>query len=1051
MAFQYILWMFEWPRARGSTLRTVDVLASSILARNLLLRYALSASNPSSTTHRHWICLVSLLWLIPTVSWAQSSPNNLVRSSYTHTDFTVDDGLPDNVVNAITQTQNGLLWIGSGDHLASFDGRTFTPIQLRIPGVRSPGSVNALTEGIDGSLWVGTSAGIVRIPKEDLVDSATSESTSFRLGKLGSATVLVLFVSQDGTVWAGASDGLYRFDGNQFRCVESSESVSRIIQASDGRLILITSNGVVEYDGKSSVRRSELGAEIGVRNDQIFDAYQDSQGNMWYGTAEGIRTNVNQRIRSFNPGVPAHMRIYRFFRGRSGVVWASTPNAIYAIAGQTMWTPAPNLEPRSFCEDKDGDLWIGTNGGGLVHLHPRIVEMYTKTDGLPSDIAMAVLPAQDGRLWIGMNCGLAVLEGKKFRIFNGMDGLANTCVWSLAEDHDHSIWIGTYGGGLFRYRSGRFAQYSTKEGLGSNIVGKIAVARDNSLWVATSNGLSHLQDGKIRNYTAAEGLASSSVLDVYQDKNGTVWVATHAGVDMFASGGFVHLPAANEISDLLPRRFFEDTKGHLYAEDEPEGISRISNGTLTEFNSSLNVMQMQETPDQRIWFSSTKGLIEISEDNFLRAGHSVDPLDYEIFNRADGLPTNELSSGDPDIALTPDGKLWIATVEGLAVIDTSHLPLAGKRSPVFVAGASIDGKSHLVDSRLVLQPGVHRVELQLAAVDLGNPQRIRLQYRMEGVDSEWLNANSSRVAVYTSFPVGTHQMLVRATDSTGRWSMPTVVYEVTQLPHFFETWIFRIGAVVAFLLLLFLLYLWRVRYLIRQSRIILEERQVERETVARDLHDTFLQSVQGLILHFHTGTQELPEDHPIRQSFEDALRQSDAVSREGRDVLSRLHLSTTKPESLRGAFAALGKEFRRLSPAQFDVIASGNSRDLNAVVQSELVKIGREAIFNSFRHAKANRIEVELRFGLVELRIRFRDDGIGIDPSVLRDGNAAGHYGLPGMRERCSKIRSTLELWSRPGAGTEVEIRVPAAIAYPQTGNSWTSRWASRLFRRRTL
>jgi signal transduction histidine kinase/ligand-binding sensor domain-containing protein len=627
--------------------------------------------------------------------------------------------------------------------------------------------------------------------------------------------------------------------------------------------------------------------------------------------------------------------------------------------------------------------------------------------------------------------------------------LANTCVWSFAEDRDHNIWLGTYGGGLFRYRSGSFTQYSTKEGLGSNIVTKVMVAQDDSLWAATGNGLSHLQNGTIHNFTSAEGLATGHVLDVHQDEHGTIWVATHAGVEMFASGRFVEVPAAKEIGDLLARRFFEDTKGHLYAADEPDGISQIRNGELTEFNSTLNVMEMKETPDRRMWFSSRRGLIEISEEDFLRAGHSGDPLDYEVFNRADGLRTNEASRGEPDIAFTPDGKLWIATVEGLAMIDTSRLPRAGKRPPIFVAGTSIDGKSHLVGSGLVLQPGVHRVELQLAAVDLANPQRIRLQYRMEGVDSEWLDANSSRVAIYTSVPVGSHRMLIRATDSTGHWNLPTVVYEITQLPYFYETLIFRISVAIAFILLLISAYLWRVRYLIRQSRIILEERQVEREAVARDLHDTFLQSVQGLILRFHNGTQELAEDHPIRQTFEEALKQSDRVSREGRDVLSRLHLSTVRPESLTEAFAALGKEFRLLAPVQFDVIVSGNSQELNAVVQGELVKIGREALFNAFRHAKASQIEVEVHFGIVELRVRFRDNGTGIDPAILREGSAVGHYGLSGMRERCSKIRSSLELWSRPGAGTEIDVRVPAAIAYPQTGKAGGSLWAGRFFRRR--
>jgi signal transduction histidine kinase/ligand-binding sensor domain-containing protein len=1016
--------------------------------RALKLRSHLPTALTWLVNYQLWVCVISLFGLFAPSGKATTLPKSLVGPTYVQTVFTVDDGLPDNVVNSITQTQNGLLWIGSGDRLSSFDGRTFTPIQIRIPGFRSPGAINTLLEGRDGDLWVATSTGIVRIPKNDLNDSSTSTSTSFRLGGLGDATVLALSMSSDGTIWAGASDGLYRFDGSQFRCVDSSGAVIQIAQTSSGRLILITSNGVAEYDGEKLIRLSELGADLRVRNDHIFDAYEDPRGTVWYGTIAGIRSFVNGRLQLFGSSVEAHGRTYRFFPGRNGVTWTTTPKSIYALADRNMWTPAPNLEARCFYEGKDGDLWIGTNGSGLVHMHPRLAEMYTKGDGLPTDIAMDVLPAHDGRLWIGMNCGLAVLEGNKFKTFTAKDGLKNTCVWSLAEDRAQNIWLGTYGGGIFRFRSGRFIQYSTTEGLGSTIVSKIVVAQDDSIWAATSKGLSHLQNGLIRNYTVADGLASDNVLDVYQDSRGAIWIATHAGVDMFASGGFRHIPVAKGIHDLLARRFFEDSKGNLYTEDEPDGISQIKNGEVTEFTNKLNAIEMKETPDHRMWFSSTKGLTEISEDDFLHAERSAEPLDYQIFNRADGLRTNQMSVGDPDLAFTPDGKLWIATVEGLAMIDTSRLPLLGKQPPIFVAGATVDGKSHLVGSSLVLPPGTHRVELQLAAVDLANPQRIRLQYRLEGVDSDWLDANAARVAIYTSIPAGRHRMLIRATDSAGHWTPPTVLYEITQRPYFHETLLFRISAVIVLVLLLVLAYRWRVRYLIKRSQMILEERQVEREAIARDLHDTFLQSVQGLILQFHSGTQELAEDDPVRQSFEEALRQSDLVSREGREVLSRLHLGSTRPESLTEAFAALGKEFRLLASVDFDVIVSGNTRELNAVVQGEIIKIGREALFNAFRHAAASRIEVEVDFGITELRVMVRDNGIGIEPVVLREGSAVGHYGLTSMRERCSTLGSTLELWSKPGAGTEIEVRVPASIAYPHPEKAAGSRWPLRRLRR---
>jgi signal transduction histidine kinase len=343
------------------------------------------------------------------------------------------------------------------------------------------------------------------------------------------------------------------------------------------------------------------------------------------------------------------------------------------------------------------------------------------------------------------------------------------------------------------------------------------------------------------------------------------------------------------------------------------------------------------------------------------------------------------------------------------------------------------------------------VELQLAAVDLVGAQKIRLQYRLAGVDSAWLDVNSSRKAVYTNIPPGTHGLMLRATDSRGAWDEGSVVYEVTQRPFFYQTRLFQLSAFAGLLLLLGVAYVARVRHLVRQTKTLLEERQVERESVARDLHDTFLQGIQGLILRFHTGTQQLSADQPVRQLFEEALRQSDRVMLEGRSVLSRLRARRTAPESLSDAFSALGQEFRLLSTAQFDVIVSGRRRDLSTVVQEEVQKIGREALFNSFRHAQARKIEVELHFGIFEFRLRFRDNGVGINPAILREGSVPGHYGLPGMRERVREIGGHMELWSRTGAGTEIEVRIPSAIAYRGSDAKYRPAWFRRLLRARSL
>ncbi len=491
-------------------------------------------------------------------------------------------------------------------------------------------------------------------------------------------------------------------------------------------------------------------------------------------------------------------------------------------------------------------------------------------------------------------------------------------------------------------------------------------------------------------------------------------------------------------------RFAEDSNANLYTTDTPSGISRITAGGLTVLDSNLNLMNMVESPSKDLWFSSRNGVIRIAERDLAQIGHSNTPLNYEQLDRADGLLSTEAGVGSPNIAISPDGKLWVATVKGLAMIDTSRVLSAERKPKVFVSDVLVDGARTRVSNNLDLLPGSHHIELRLAAVDLGAAQKIRLQYRLEDVDSGWLDASSSRTAVYTNLSAGTHRLLVRATDNRGSWDVGTVIYHVVQRPFFYQTRLFQISALAAALLLLTAAYLMRVRFLMKQTQALLEERQVERESVARDLHDTFLQGIQGLILHFHTGTQQIPASQPVRQLFEQALRESDHVMIEGRSVLSKLRTQRSAPESLPDAFTSIARNFRTLSNAQFEVAVSGRRRDISAVVQEELHKIGREALFNAFRHAHAKKIEVELHFGLFELRLRFRDNGLGIDPAILREGHMADHFGLPGMKERARKIGAHFELWSRPGAGTEIEVRIPSAIAYRHAGTE-NQRWFRKL------
>jgi signal transduction histidine kinase/ligand-binding sensor domain-containing protein len=997
---------------------------------------------------RYGLIAVSWVVFMMTLAFpALALDSHRIADDYIRADFTVEDGLPDNVINAIVQTENGLLWVGTESGLASFNGRDFSTVDLSTAGAPPQGAVHSLLQSSVGDLWVGTDAGVVLIPRSALDQFSPTLVTFYHPGSGPSNEVYELAESRNGVIWAGTSHGLYRREAGKFMQVIPAVSVNRIAEASNGHLLLVTDQGYIEWDGHRIVRHPGLAAGLGVHEDQIFEVFQDHNGTMWYCTNRGITRRGDLRQASLQPSNVAKTAAFRTYQDYQGSVWISGGIGIYRVDGDRLDTPAPGLNARSFFASRDGELWIGTNGNGLVHLRRRVVQMFAKADGLPNEMAMAVLSAHDGRLWVGNNCGLSVLDREHFKNYNEKDGLLNSCVWALAEDARDNLWIGTYGGGLFRFRDGHFVQYSIEQGLVSRVVLQIVAARDDSLWVATPNGISHMQDGRIRNYTIADGLSSNQILSVHLDRAGTLWAATQGGVDHLVGGRFVPFPPNQPEDNPLLVRFSEDSQGNLYAAASPRGISLIANNRLIIANEDLKLLDMAESPQHDLWFTGKNGIIRIGRDALINAVWTHDgPLDYRVFDRSDGMNSVQCSAGSPNIALAPDGKLWTATVKGLAMIDLTHVPRVTRRPKIFVGAITVGKHKELAGPELVLPPGTHHVELHLEAVDLASPEKVRLQYRLDGVDAAWLDADASRTAVYTNIPAGANSFHVRASGSDGVWDRTGIVYNITQRPYFYQTTWFRVVAISVLILLLSAAYLMRVQQIVRQAHIRLEERLVERERIARELHDTLLQGVLSASMQLDVAEDQLPDDSPAKPRLRRVLQLMQQVIEEGRNALRGLRIQEVDSGDLALAFSRIGREFAVDEKIGYRVIAQSAARPLRPQIRDEVYRIGREAIVNAFRHANPTSVEVELEYASRYFRILVRDDGCGVDSHVLAAGRE-GHWGLAGMRERSEGIGASLRLRSRIGTGTEVELTIPGAIAFETVPNGPISRWLPWLSR----
>ena len=953
-------------------------------------------------------------------------------ANYIRQRFTTEDGLPSNVLNDVLQTRDGFLIVGATNGVYRFDGHHFAEMNSDPPreiGVRS------LAEGPDGDLWIAARFGVFRIPHAE-IDQRTQTLSVYHLGQGAADIVRCLRFTRAGVLWAGTPDGLFYFVKDHFQQVVTGRYVQRIEETQNGHLLITTTHGFFEWDGSRVIEHPEVLISLGIRSEDVFHVLQDRSGVTWYCTAKGIFRQSGGSLKRFLPDPAGDKNgVFRVYEDAAGNVWFLTAAGLFRASADSLESVAPEINARTVTEDRGGNLWVGTNGAGLVRFKNRLVRTFTKEDGLPNNLVMTVLAAQDGKLWVGNNCGgLSWFDGRRFHTYDEKDGLTNSCVSALAEDSNHDLWVGTMGGGLFRFHAGHFIR---TDGLETGTVVNILVARDGSLWIGTLAGLRRLRDGVLRNYPTADGLSNIPINNVIQDSSGLIWLATTRGIDRLEGDKFVASFRPQDSREIGLTG--ESPLGGLYIHLWGVGISRLKDGKLigiVPFDAA-EIHPVQED----LWMTAaTKGFTRVGAGS-LRSweGKQEDPIDYTNFGRADGLLSEEGGGGLPLIATTKDGKLWVATMGGLAMLDLSRLSHSAGKPFEYISEVDVDKKKRNAGRELVLPPGLHHTELQLGSIELSSPERVHMQYRLDGIDSEWLDVKPDGAAVYTTIPHGSYLFHVRASNGDGVWDRQGIVYRVTQLPFFYETTAFRFSMIAAACILLTSAYRLRLRRESARIKLRLEERVAERERIARELHDTLLQSFQGSLYEVQAARNLFPRrPDDAMQTLDDAIRSAEGAIAEGRDAILDLRSASAAPNDLAHLLAAAGRELSGVatsnggSPA-FCVTVEGSPRDLQTVLQDELYRIGREILRNAFRHAHAKKIEVEIRFDAEVFRIRFRDDRIGIDPEVLKEGARAGHWGLRGVRERAELAGAQLDLWSEMGAGMEVQVTVPASAAYAKS------------------
>jgi signal transduction histidine kinase/ligand-binding sensor domain-containing protein len=977
-------------------------------------------------------------------------------SQYAHTAWTYRDGALQGAVYAITQTPDGYLWLATQSGVARFDGVRAVPLPLP-PGQQLPSTaVGALLAAGDGTLWIGTLDGLVSWKNGRMTEYPA----------LARHTVLALLQDRTGTVWAGG------------------------VGVSTGILCAIRDGTTTCY------------GDDGSFGTIVASLYEDSDGSLWVGATTGLwRWRPGPPTRHLATPISRGGRMTRGDHGSSVIV---AVGSVRQIIGRTVTdyplhgVPLP-LTAGTVLRDRNGGLWIGTTAHGLVHSYEGKTSIFTHKDGLSSDQVYGLFEGCEGSIWVATSEGLDEFRDLPVTSLSVKQGLSSATANSVLAARDGSIWIGTTDG-LYRWKDGRTTIYrkrsdlrlpddeiqslfedergriwvSSFSGLAAFEKGnftaaspvpagtKNAIAGDNhgGLWLslfgtANNYSLTHLVDGKIIEQVPWRKLGGGPGTGLLPDPEGGIWTGLlSGGMAYFRAGQIRNLPLSDD--PARARRVLDvsrDRDGSIWAATE-DGLARIENGhvaTLTTANGlpCKTVHWIIEHDLSSYWLYTQCGLLRVSRTDM--DAWIADPkhrIQVTTFDADDGVRLVPILKGlRPAATKAIDGKIWFVNGDLVSFIDPSRSDVNMLPPPVHIEQITADGKAFDVSNGLRLPAGVRDLHFDFTALSLMVPGKVRFRVMLEGQDKGWRDLANQRHVHYTNLAPRAYRFRVLACNNSEVWNEQGDALDFSIAPAYYQKNWFRSLCAAVILALLWAAYQWRVRQLQHQFEMTLDARVGERTRIARDLHDTLLQSAHGLLLQFQIVSQLLP-DRPIeaKETLDRAITQTADFITEARDEVQGLRDSTVQTNDLALAISTLGEDFTTDStnhlPA-FRVAVEGETRNLHPILRDEVYKIAAEALRNAFRHSRAKCVEVEIRYDNEQFRFRIRDDGKGIDQAVLEAKGTERHYGLPGMRERATLVGGTLNIWSEVDAGTEVELRIPASAAYEKTRKrAWLSRKA---------
>lgn len=993
---------------------------------------------------RLFVLLVVCTLLAAACRTGWSSELAVSVDDFQQTTWTAKEGAPANTW-AIAQTDDGWLWFAGPDGLMRFDGIRFERVDFVSRESKLSNGIGQLTSLPSGELLIGHLDGGVTVLKNGKFTHFDTEHTR-------SAGSIVDFARDiEGAIWATSANGLLRFNGRVWQLVGSEWNYPGGLS----RGVLCDADGTLWVSASKAILRLTRGSHRfeSVHSVSAWGLLQSPDGKIWYSMNPAGTKLLPGQGETVSPRVPLESsRKSNAVFDNDGNFWGALENTPYK---PPKWVRGLDDTFLTALEDRDGNVWMAKQTASVSRLRrPAIVKLSAASgsaDGLFPWTSFAI----DGRgvVWMARTNGGGVhpVDGvwKVDGVLQRVQGDDIKSATAITRDARGKIWIGGRQG-IWGLEGERFVKAIDlpASARGEYVTG-LSVNCSGGLWVSGRGiGLLRFTDGAWQRNGNLERLPAATPLAQTCDSSGRLWLG-------YADGTVARVE--NDQTTLFSQVGASPVGGvatisvgkHTLVGGE-RGLALLRKGRFSALEAHIpafeGVTGIVEASDGGIWLNSTKGVSHIEAAEIDRiAGSQAHDVAVELFDSGDGFPAPSFTLATPltTIAQAPDGRIWLATHGGIAWIDPSRVRRKVAPSPLVITSLSAAGRPHEVIRGLNLPKGTRSLQVDYTALNYSHPERLRFRYRLDGADEAWVEADTRRQAFYSNLGPGTYRFLVNVTNDNGAWTDSSASLDFVIPPTFIQSRVFLVMCVAVALAVMLLMYRMRVRQLMAGERRRLADLLGERERIARELHDTLLQGTQALILQFQAAANEMPQGSPTRARLGKVLDNAEAVLTEGRDRVLDLRVSADTLRDLPDALAAVGEELAQSGTVTFSAVVEGRPRALVRLVRDEAYSISREALLNAFRHARADSIELQLFYSDKSLRVRVRDDGLGIEQDALARGSRPGHWGLPGMRERAHQIGAQLDIWSRSGAGTEIELTVPAAAAYGSGAPS--SRWLSIL------